>query len=60
MRALEQKRNELRTYENNLGFFNSKSKTGNSMFREMERKMQRIKDDIAMIEKKIGIIDSKL
>lgn len=60
MRAFEQKRNELRTYQNNLGFFNSKSKTGDSMFREMERKMLRLKDDIAMLEKKIEVIDSKL
>ncbi|MBQ9073313.1 MAG: DUF349 domain-containing protein, partial [Muribaculaceae bacterium] len=60
MRIYEQKRNELRTYENNIGFFNSKSKSGDSMFREMERKMQRIKDDIAVLEKKIEVIDSKL
>lgn len=60
LRTYEQKRNELRTYENNLGFFNSKSKTGDSMFREMERKMQRIKDDLAVLEKKIEVIDNKL
>ncbi len=60
LRTYEQKRNELHTYENNLGFFNAKSKTGNSMFREIERKMQRIKDDLEVLEKKIEVIDSKL
>lgn len=60
LRSYEQKRNELQTYENNLGFFNSKSKTGDSMLREMERKIQRIKEDLVTIEKKIGVIDSKL
>ncbi len=60
LRTYEQKRSELHTYENNLGFFNAKSKTGNSMFREIERKIQRIKDDIETLEKKIEVIDSKL
>lgn len=59
MRALESRRSELKTYENNLGFFNSKSKTGEQMLRDMERKMQRIKDDIVQLEQKINIIDTK-
>lgn len=60
LRAFEIKRNELKTYENNLGFLSSKSKSGDSMVREMERRIQRIKDDLASIEKKIKLIDSKL
>lgn len=60
VRFFEQKRNELKTYENNLGFFNATSKSGNSMLKEMERKMQKIKDEIAEIEKKIEVIDNKL
>lgn len=60
LRAYEQKRNELLTCENNLGFFNSKSKSGDSMLKELERKIQRIKDDIETLEKKIGVIDSKI
>lgn len=60
VRFFEQKRNELKTYENNLGFFNAKSKSGNSMLKEMERKMQKIKDEIAEIEQKIEVIDNKL
>jgi len=60
IRAFEIKRNELKTYENNLGFLSSKSKSGDSMVREMERRIQRIKDDLASIEEKIKLIDSKL
>lgn len=60
VRALEIKRNELKTYENNLGFLTSKSKSGDSMVREMERRIQRIKDDLAAIEEKVRLIDSKL
>lgn len=60
LRSYEIKRNELKTYENNLGFLSSKSKAGDSMVREMERRIQRIKDDLAAIEQKIKLIDSKL
>ena len=60
VRAYEIKRNELKTYENNLGFLSSKSKSGDSMMREMERRIQRIKDDLSAIEDKLKLIDSKL
>lgn len=60
VRAYEIKRNELKTYENNLGFLSSKSKSGDSMVREMERRIQRIKDDLAAIEQKIALIDAQL
>lgn len=60
MRAFEQRRSELQTYENNMGFLTAKSKNANSMLRDMERRVQRLKDDIADLEKKIAVIDSKL
>lgn len=60
VRAYDIKRNELKTYENNLGFLSSKSKSGDSMVREMERRIQRIKDDLAAIEQKIALIDAQL
>lgn len=58
-RALEQKRNELKTFENNLGFLNIKSKAGNSMLREMEKRTQRIKDDIKELEQKLALMKEK-
>ena len=57
---VELKRNELKTYENNMGFFNAQSKGGNSMLKEMERKIQKIKDELALLEKKIQVVDGKL
>ncbi len=58
-RQLEQRRQELNTYENNLGFLSSKSKSGDLMVKELERKTQRIKDDIKALEEKIKLIDRK-
>lgn len=60
MRACETRKAELATYENNLGFFNSKSATGEAMLRDLQRKIQRIKDDIVDLEKKVSLINSKL
>lgn len=60
LRSAEAKRNELRTYENNLGFLSSKSKTGDSMVREFQRKIDRLKDDLQLIDEKVRLIDSKL
>lgn len=60
VRAYEQKRAEMKTCENNLGFFTSKSKSGDSMLRELERRISRIKDDLGVLEQKIALIDSKL
>ena len=60
VRGYEQKCNELKVLENNLGFFNARSKTGNSIVKEVERKIAKIKDEISLLEKKIKMIDEKL
>ena len=60
VRAFEQKCNELKTYENNMGFFTARSQSGNTIVKEMERKIAALKDDIALLEQKIKIIDEKL
>ncbi len=59
LRTYEQRRQELNTYENNLGFLTSTSKNGNSLIHDMERKMQRLREDIEQIQRKIAIVDSK-
>ena len=58
--AYEMKSQELKTYENNFGFFNAQSKSGNSLLKEMERKIAKIKDEISILEQKIKMIDEKL
>ena len=60
VRAYEMKSQELKTYENNLGFFNAQSKSGNSLVKETERKIANIKEEIAMLEQKIKLIDEKI
>lgn len=60
LRTAEAKRNELRTYENNLGFLSSSSKSGDSMLKDFQRKIERIKSDLAMLDEKVRLIDSKL
>lgn len=60
VRAYEMKSQELKTYENNLGFFNAQSKSGNSLVKEMEHKIANIKEEIAMLEQKIKLIDEKI
>ncbi len=59
LRTYEQRRQELNPYENNLGFLTSTSKNGNSLIHDMERKMQRLREDIEQIQRKIAIVDSK-
>ncbi|MDE6485893.1 MAG: DUF349 domain-containing protein [Muribaculaceae bacterium] len=55
-RVLEAKRSELRTLENNLGFLNAKSKSGNSLVRDFERKIERLREDIAEIAEKLKML----
>lgn len=59
-RAYERITQELKTYENNLGFFNASSKKGNSLVDEMNRKINKLKDDIELLKNKIKEIDKQL
>lgn len=56
MRVCEAKRAELKTIENNMGFFNVKSSAGNSMLKDMENKIKRLRMDIKEIEEKISLL----
>jgi chromosome segregation ATPase len=57
MRRYEQLKQEITTYENNLGFLNISSKKGNSLVDEMNRKVQKLKDDAELGRQKIKAID---
>lgn len=59
-RILESMQQELITYRNNLSFFNVSSKKGSSLVEEMERKKQKLEEDIALMEEKIALIDDKM
>lgn len=60
VRDFEKKCNELKTYENNMGFFTARSKSGNTIVKELEKKISNLKDEIALLEQKIKIIDEKI
>ena len=58
-RQYEAIKQEVQTYENNLGFLNASSKKGNSLIDEMNRKVQKLKDDMNLIREKIKAIDAQ-
>ena len=60
VRLYEQKKNEIKTYENNLGFFNITSKSGGNVLKEMEKRISLAKADLLTLEKKIELIDEKI
>jgi len=59
MRRYEALKSEIQTYENNLGFLTAKSKKGNSLVDEMNRKVERLKDDMELVRQKIKAIDQQ-
>ena len=59
MRRYESLKQEIQTYENNLGFLNASSKKGNSLIDEMNRKVQKLKDDMNLVREKIKAIDTE-
>ena len=58
-RQYEALKQEIQTYENNLGFLNASSKKGNSLIDEMNRKVQKLKDDMNLLREKIKAIDAE-
>ena len=58
-RRFEQLKQEIQTYENNLGFLNIASKRGNSLVDEMNRKVQKLKDEVELTRQKIKAIDNQ-
>lgn len=60
MTAYEAKKQEIKNYENNLTFFNSKSKNGNSMVEELCKKVERLKEDLALLVEKIDAVNNQI
>lgn len=59
LRTYENMCNEIKTYENNLGFLTSSSKSGNSLVAEMKRKMEKLKSDAELVLKKIRTLEEQ-
>ena len=60
LRAYENMRNEIKTYENNLGFLTSNSKKGNSLVNEMNKKVEKLKDELNLLGEKIKAIEEEI
>ncbi len=60
VRTYDNLKAEIKTYENNLGFLTSASKKGNNLMNEMNRKVEKLKADLALIQKKIEMIDESM
>lgn len=60
VRTYEGLKNDIQTYENNLGFLNSSSKKGNTLVADITRKIERLKKDMELVLNKIKAIDESL
>lgn len=60
MRTFEHMRNDLKTFENNIGFLTSSSKSGNSLLKDFEKRIEKLKEEMKLVVSKIEIIDAKL
>lgn len=58
VRRYETLKQEIQTYENNLGFLNAGSKKGNSLIDEMKRKVEKLKEDMNLLREQIKAIDA--
>ena len=60
VRTYEGLKNDIQTYENNIGFLTSTSQKGNSLVADINRKVERLKSDMELVLKKISAIDEAL
>ncbi len=60
MRAYEALRGEIQTYENNIGFLSANSKKGNSLVDEMKRKVEKQKEELALLAQKIKAVEQEM
>ena len=60
LRAFEIRKSEIQTYENNLSFLNAKSKTGNTLVAEMNRKVEKLREELDLLSSKIKAIETEM
>lgn len=53
-RALDEKKSEIANYETNLSFLTAKSKSGSSLVADVERRIELLKKDLALLTEKIA------
>lgn len=59
-RAYERMVTEIKTYENNIGFLNAGSKKGNSLVEAMNKKVEKLRDELNLLAQKIKAVDEQM
>ena len=59
-RAYDIMKAELQTYENNIGFLSASSKKGNSLVQEIEKKVEKLKDELNLLREKIKAVETEM
>lgn len=59
-RDIELKKSEIQNYETNLSFFSSKSKSGNSLVEDILKKIERLKDDLTLLNEKLAAVNEQM
>ena len=60
LRIFESRKTEIQTYENNLNFLNAKSKNGNSLVTELNRKVEKLREELDLLTEKIKALDAEM
>lgn len=60
MKAYERMRDEIKTYENNLGFLNANSKKGNSLVDSLNKKVEKLRAELSLLAEKIKAVDEQM
>lgn len=60
LNALEAKKQEIQNYETNLTFFRASSKKGNSLVADIEKKLARLKEDLALMQQKVKAVNEQI
>ena len=60
LNALEAKKQEIQNYETNLTFFRASSKKGNSLVADIEKKLARLKEDLALMQQKVNAVNEQI
>ena len=59
-RAYDIVKNELQTYENNIGFLSASSKKGNSLVQEIQKKADKLRDELELLRQKIKAVEAEM
>ena len=59
-RAYERMVAEIKTYENNIGFLNAGSKKGNSLVEAMNKKVEKLREELNLLAQKIKAVDEQM